>query len=232
MVTASIIIGILLIVCGVSCMAAPVDTFLRAAHLLAILLFAYGIFGIVRFFKRRALVPELVVSILAVAIGFVYLFRPGGTPPVGNLIGLDRFVLTLVALWFLVKGWIYLSASVRTRFLNRKWIWGFLVGLLSILIGVYALTQPVFAAATTGTLIGLCFLECGLELLTVGTTAGFIQAAVNEVEDAVAGAVEEVRSAVRSTADEFRANADTSPAGTADSADGAAGAADDAGSAE
>ena len=42
MVVASIILGMLLFIGGLSCMAAPVDTYLRAAHLLAILLFLYG----------------------------------------------------------------------------------------------------------------------------------------------------------------------------------------------
>lgn len=208
MVIASIILGILLFILGISCMAAPVDTYLRAAHLLAILLFVYGIYGIVRFFKKRIAVPELIISILALVIGFVYLFRPGGTPPVGNLIGLDRFVLTLISLWFLVKGWISLSSSFRTRYFNRKWFWGFITGILSIIIGIYALTQPAFAAATTGTLIGLLYMECGIELLTFGATAGVIQGAVNEVQDTVAGAVEEVRAAVRDNLDEVCGSAD------------------------
>ena len=207
MVIASIIIGILLFIGGLSCMAAPVETYLRAAHLLAILLFVYGIYGIVRYFKKRAVTAELVISILALVIGFVYLFRPGGTPPVGNLIGLDRFVLTIVALWFLIKGWIYLSTSWKTRLINRKWFWGFILGVLSLIIGIYAITQPAFAAATTGTLIGLLYMECGIELLAFGTTAGLIQSAVNEVEDTIAGAVEGAKSAVRSTADELRAKA-------------------------
>ena len=207
MVIASIIIGILLFIGGLSCMAAPVETYLRAAHLLAILLFVYGIYGVVRYFKKRAVTAELVISILALVIGFVYLFRPGGTPPVGNLIGLDRFVLTIVALWFLIKGWIYLSTSWKTRLINRKWFWGFILGVLSLIIGIYAITQPAFAAATTGTLIGLLYMECGIELLAFGTTAGLIQSAVNEVEDTIAGAVEGAKSAVRSTADELRAKA-------------------------
>ena len=207
MVIASIILGMLLFIGGLSCMAAPVDTYLRAAHLLAILLLLYGVYGVVRFFKKRAATAELVISILAVVIGFVYIFRPGGTPPVGNLIGLDRFVLTIVALWFLVKGWIYLSTSWKTRLFNRKWFWGFILGILSIIIGIYAITQPAFAAATTGTLIGLLYMECGIELMAFGTTAGLIQSAVNEVEDAVAGAVEGARSAVRGAADELRAKA-------------------------
>ena len=208
MVIASIIIGILLIIGGISCIAAPVDTYLKAAYLLAVMLLAYGIFGIVRFFKRRALVPEFLVSILAVIIGFVYIYRPGGTPPAGNLIGLDRFVLFVIAAWFLIKGLIYLVLSVRTRFVNRKWIWGFLIGLLSIIVGIYSFMQPTLAAAATGTIIGICFVQCGIEMLFFGTTTGFIRSAINEVENSINSAVEEVRTAARNTVDELRANID------------------------
>ncbi|MBR2794464.1 MAG: hypothetical protein IKE16_07440, partial [Solobacterium sp.] len=70
----------------------------------AAVLFVYGIFGVIRFFQKKARVPEFIVSILAAIIGFVYLFRPGNTPAPGTMMGLDRTVLFLVAAWFLIKG--------------------------------------------------------------------------------------------------------------------------------
>ena len=171
--------------------------------------------------------PEFIVSILAVIIGFVYIFRPGGTPPVGNLIGLDRFVLFVIAAWFLIKGCIYFIVSIRTRFINRNWIWGFIVGLLSIILGIYCFAEPVIAAATTGTLIGILFVQCGLDLLTFGTTAGFLKGVVMEAENTIAGAVEEVRSAARNAADELRADIDASAAAS-ETVDAPADAAEDA----
>ena len=206
MVIASIILGMLLIVGGVACIAAPMDTYLRAAHLLAIALLTYGIFGIVRFFKKKAIVPEFLVSILAVLIGFVYLFRPGGTPPAGNLIGLDHFVLSLVAAWFLIKGAVYLVLSVKSRYVNPKWVWGFLIGLLSVIAGIYFFAQPALAAAATGTVIGICFVQCGIDLLLLGTAVGFIKGTVTEVENSIADAVEGVRSSARNAMDELRAS--------------------------
>lgn len=207
MVIASIIIGILLIIGGFSCMAAPVDAYMRAAHMLAILLFVYGVYGIVSFFKKRLLVPEFIVSILAVVIGFVYLFRPGGTPPAGNLIGLDRVVLFLIAAWFLIKGMIFLVFSIRTRFINRRWIWGFIVGVLSILLGIYSFAEPVLAAASTGTLIGFFFIECGVDLLVFGLVAGFVTGRINDVRNNLADAVEEVHETVRSAAEDLKEEA-------------------------
>ncbi len=207
MVVASIILGILFIISGIFCISAPVETFLGAAYYLAILLFVYGIFGMIRFFRKKSLVLEFVISIIAVVIGFIYVFRPGGTPAVGNLIGLDRFVLFLLAAWFLIKGVITLIVSIKTRFVNKRWIWGVIVGVLSIILGAYCFAQPVFAAATTGTLIGICFVQCGLDFLALGTTVGIIKGTVKGIQKDVAAAKDEIRSAARKAADEFRANA-------------------------
>ena len=77
MAIASIILGIVFIAGGIFCMTAPVNTFMTIMSLFAAMMFVYGIFGIIRFFKRQSLVPEFIVSILAVIVGFVYLFRPG-----------------------------------------------------------------------------------------------------------------------------------------------------------
>ena len=206
MVIASIVIGIALVVAGFSCIGAPIETFMRAAHLLAILLFVYGIYGIIRFFKRKALMPEFIVSLIGVAIGFIYLFRPGGTPPAGNLIGLDRFVLFIIAAFFLIKGIIFFSISIKTRFINRNWIWGFVTGLLSIILGIYCFASPAFAAATTGSLIGICFVESGFELLLFGLMAAYVTGAVNEVKASVASAVEDVKEAARNVADDIKAD--------------------------
>ena len=212
MIIASIIIGILLIIFGVSCMAAPIDTYFGAAYLLAILLFVYGIFGIIRFFKKKTLKGELIVSVLALIIGIVYLFRPGDTPPAGTLIGLDKFVLFIIAAWFLIKGCVNIVTSFKTRLVNRRWIWGFIVGILSVILGLYSFAQPFIAAAATGTLIGLYFAQCGLDLLAVGTTAGAIKGTVRDIDESISGAVEEIKTAARSTVDSLRSDTDAARA--------------------
>ena len=74
----SIILGVLLIVGGVCCMFTPFATFLSAGTMIAIMLFIYGIFGIVRFFQKEVGVLELIASILAIIVGVIAFIRPGG----------------------------------------------------------------------------------------------------------------------------------------------------------
>lgn len=207
MVIASIVLGVLFIIGGIYCMSAPASTYLTVMRLFASLLLVYGIFGIIRFFKRRSLVPEFIASIAAVIIGFVYLFRPGNTPAAGNLLGLDRIVLFLTAAWFLLKGCISVYYSVKTRFYNNRWIYGFISGVLSVILGVYSFMYPSMAAASIGVLVGMWMIQCGIDFVTLGTTIGFIQGTIEEVEREVQETVEEVRSAARNYAEERNARA-------------------------
>ncbi len=200
MLAISVIVGFLFIICGIYSIAAPVGTFFSTTYFLAALMFVYGIFGIIRFFKRRALVPEFIVSILSVVIGFVYLFRPGNTPAVGNLIGFDRVILFLIAGWFLIKGCVNVYLSVRTRFINRRWIIGFLVGLLSIVLGIYSFIYPYNEAAVVGVLIGMWFIESGIDILTFGTTTAYMMNVIDETKREIDQAVDQAVTSAESYA--------------------------------
>ena len=65
----SIILGVILIAGGVFCMFTPLGTFLSAGYMIAIMLFIYGIFGVVRFFQKEAGALELISSILGIIVG-------------------------------------------------------------------------------------------------------------------------------------------------------------------
>ena len=73
MAIASIILGIVFIIGGVYCINTPVNTYFSVMTFFAVMLLVYGIYGIIRFFKRKSLVPEFLISIASVIIGFVYL---------------------------------------------------------------------------------------------------------------------------------------------------------------
>ncbi len=191
MVAVSIILGIVFIIGGIFCMTAPVSTYYGVMLFFATLMLVYGIYGIIRFFKRKALVPEFLISIVSVVLGFVYLFRPGNTPAAGNMIGIDRVVLFLTAAWFLIKGCIDVYYSVKTRFFNNRWVLGFISGILSAILGIYSFIYPSTAATSIGILVGLWEIQCGIDFLTLGTTVGFVQEAVEEMEQEFNNRVEE-----------------------------------------
>ena len=102
----SIILGVIMIVGGVFCMFTPFATFLSAGFMIAIMLFMYGIFGVVRFFQKEAGALELISSILAIIVGVIAIVRPGGA------LVIDGFVLNMVSAWLLVKGLINIIISI------------------------------------------------------------------------------------------------------------------------
>ena len=162
----SIILGVLLVIGGFSCMFTPLATFLSTGFYIAILLLVYGIIGIVRFAKKEAGGLELVVSILALLAGLVAMFRPG------EALVFDRFVLYLIAAWLLVEGIVTVIVSIGSRGKRKGWGWGLFVGILGIIAGLYSFAHPVLTAVTAGMLIGFYFVQAGFDMIALGCAVG------------------------------------------------------------
>ena len=149
----NIILGILLVIGGFSCMFTPFATFLSAGYYIAILLLVYGVFGLVRYFKKESGVLNLIVSILAVVVGTLVI---------------DSLVLTLVAVWMLIQGLVTIIMAFTVRGEQKGWFWGVIVGALAILAGIYSFAHPGLEAMTIGVLLGLYFVEIGFDMIVKG----------------------------------------------------------------
>lgn len=162
----SIIFGVLMIIGGVSCMFTPLATFLSTGYYFAILLLVYGVVGIIRFFKKMAGGLELVVSILAVVVGLIAMFRPGQT------LIFDGMILYFIAAWLLIQGVTTIVLSIQARNERSGWFWGVIAGILGVIAGVYSFAHPVLTAVTAGVLIGLYFIEVGIDMIALGCAIG------------------------------------------------------------
>ena len=164
----SIVLGIILIIGGVCCMFTPFATFLSAGMMIAMMMFIYGITGVVRFFQKDCGVLELISSILAIIVGVIAFVRPGGA------LVIDGFVLNMVSAWLLVKGLINIIISIQARNEIKGWGWGVAIGVLSIVAGVLSFMHPMITALTVGILMGLMFVENGIDMIVFGTALGSI----------------------------------------------------------
>jgi len=162
----SIIFGILMVICGVSCMFTPMATFLSTGYFITILMLVYGVFGIVRFFQKKTGVLDLIVSILAVIVGVVCLVHPFES------LAVDRFILYLIAVWLMVQGLVTIIVSFGARDVKKGWFWGVIVGILGMLAGIYSFAHPFLTAVVEGVLIGLYFVEAGLDMIFMGSAVG------------------------------------------------------------
>ena len=140
--------GILLAVCGFSCMFTPIMTFLETGWFLMILLFVYGIMGIIKAVTQKEYKIQFLFSIISVILGAVILFVPG------LRLMTDGMLIYLMAGWFLLQGIvdIFLSFRQKKRGEGKGWIWTMILGILGLLVGIYSFVHPLFAAFTIGIL--------------------------------------------------------------------------------
>ena len=159
MTVCMIIFGMLMVFCGISLMCTPLATFLSAGYFLGIVMFVYGIFGIVRAFQKQSHVFETVMSVLAVIVGVIAMVRPGST------LLLDAMIVYMAACWFVLRGAVAIMLAVQTKAVNNNWVWGLVLGILSLIIGFYSFAHPGVMALATGVLIGLYFIEAGIDMV-------------------------------------------------------------------
>lgn len=159
----SIILGVLLIIGGVCCMFTPFATFLSAGFIIAIMMFVYGVYGVVRFFNKESGVLELISSILAILVGVIAVVRPGST------LVIDDFVLNMVSAWLVVKGFLNIIIFIRARDEVKGWGWGVAVGVLSVIAGILSFMHPMITALTVGIMMGMFFIENGIDMIVLGS---------------------------------------------------------------
>ncbi len=155
----SVVLGVIMLICGFMCVVTPFATFLFAGYLIGILLLVFGIIGLIMAVSNKSGALQIILCVLAAVVGFIAIVRPGGT------LIIDGILIILVAIWLLLQGIILIVMSVKNRKSNGLWFLGIIVGVLALLLGAYSLGHPMFAAIATGLLIGFYFMQIGLSMI-------------------------------------------------------------------
>ena len=165
MTVLSIIIGILMIICGVSCMFTPLITFLDAGYFIVILVAVYGVTGIVKGIAEKKFGLSFVFSIISVIFGVAVLFFPK------LMLLTDGVLIYMTAAWFVLMGFVAVFSSLGVRKVtgSKFWILQLIFGIIGILLGCYSFFHPAVVAISIGFLIGFYFVEAGITMLV---TAG------------------------------------------------------------
>lgn len=157
-----IILGILMVIGGFSCMFTPVLTFMSTGYFLIILVTVYGVFGIINAIRFKRFGIGFVFSILSVLLGIASFCVP-------NMFLLASGVmLYIVAGWFVVMGIVDIYTSIaitRKAIPTGLWILQLILGIIAVLIGIYSFFRPAALAITEGVLIGIFFIETGLSMM-------------------------------------------------------------------
>jgi uncharacterized membrane protein HdeD (DUF308 family) len=177
MTVLTIIAGICLIITGVAVFFTPVETFFAVGLFLAILFMVYGIFGIIKAFQGRSNIWEILLDILAIIVGVACIFKPGAA------LKFDTVLLYIIAAWFLVEGIFTIIMSIRTKAFNFMWFFGVLIGILSIILAIVSLFNPLFEASVLGVIIGFYFIESGLDMILLGSITGSLKKQAEMIKD-------------------------------------------------
>ena len=156
-----IIFGILMIVCGLSCMITPLVTFMDAGYFIVILVAVYGVIGIIKGISEKRYGVPFVFSILSVVFGVAVLFFP-------KLMMLaDGVLIYMTAAWFVLQGIVsvYMALTLTKATGSKLWILQLIIGIIGILLGCYSFFHPALVTVSIGFLIGFYFLETGFSML-------------------------------------------------------------------
>lgn len=165
MTVVSIILGVLMIICGVSSMFTPIATAATAGYFIVALLLVYGIVGIVKAISDKVYGVNFLFAVISAILGLVVLCVPG------LVLLIDGVLLYVVAAWFIVHGLvsIFLALNAKRISTGKIWICGIVFGIIGVIIGIYSFIHPVALLVAIGVLIGIYFIEVGVSLIVAAT---------------------------------------------------------------
>lgn len=163
--TAIVILGVLMIVGGISLMATPLISFMSAGYYIIILFFVSGVFGLVRGIFEKRYDKDFFFSILSVVLGLVGLLVPGAA-------GMGNYVLLyMAAAWFFIHGILTIVTAIRNRNEGAgggATVLSVVLGALELILAVYSVAHPAVLAVGLGLLIGFYFIESGVNTISTG----------------------------------------------------------------
>lgn len=165
-----IILSILLIIGGVSCMVTPVDTFSMLGWLAGFAIIISGITAIFRYAsgKDGRSVWEMIGGIAGVLFGgFIVInsFAQFAT---------NMVIAYAAALWLLISGITGIVEALNLRKINQElpnafrtasWLVVMILGVATAVIGVICIFQPMITILSVGLLIGVSILISGIKTL-------------------------------------------------------------------
>lgn len=159
----TIILGIIMAICGISCICTPVITFMEAGYFLVILLLIYGIAAVVRAIMDKEYGLPFLFGIISLILAIVIMVVPG------LKLLTEGMLVYVMAVWFLLQGVVNIFISLKQKKLpeGKGWIWTMIFGIIGVLVGIYSLMHPMLMAFTAGILVGVYFIESGISMIVM-----------------------------------------------------------------
>ncbi|MBQ6152432.1 MAG: DUF308 domain-containing protein [Ruminococcus sp.] len=161
MTVLSIILGVLLIIGGIVCLATPIGTAFSLMYFFMILLFVMGIFSFIRCIVYKEFGIEFAFAIITMIAGLLILFSPYAT------FITELVMIYIMAGWLVVRGIVGIVMAVKVKPLTSGGLFAaaLIISILTILAGIYSFFHPVFFGGFLGLLAGCFFIVAGVDLI-------------------------------------------------------------------
>ena len=165
-----IVLSVLMLICGVQCVAAPVQTFSALGWLAGAAIVVVGVAAIFRYAAGRdgRSVWELVGGVAGVPFGILIVANAFAQ------FATNMVIAYAAAVWLLVYGACGVAEALDLRRLNQalpsqmrtaSWLVVMLLGVVTAAMGVICLIQPMVTMLSVGLLIGVSILIAGIKTL-------------------------------------------------------------------
>lgn len=162
-----IILGVLLMICGVYFMFRPMLAAGTLGQILGVILIINGIASTVIWFKTKDYPTTsswlVVGGIASIIFGCIYLANPYVK------VFTQTFLLYFIAAGFVVGGICRIIGSFKIKDAAKNWWVGLLMGILFVIAGICSFAQPLGLALAIGLLLGINMLICGIDMITLSS---------------------------------------------------------------
>lgn len=167
-----IIFSIIMIICGIYCLVTPIQTFSALGWIAGIAVIATGVAAIFRYASHKAgrNIWDLIGGIIGVLVG-VFITINSFAQFATNMV-----IAYAVALWLLIYGICGIGDANSLRKINKEipdafrtasWLVVMILSILTAVLGVICIFQPMVAAFSVGLLIGISILISGVKTLVL-----------------------------------------------------------------
>ena len=167
-----IIVGVLIVILGISCFLTPIDTFGITGWLITFALVIDGVTKVLMWNDGRKIGVKdtwlLIGGILSIVLGIIMMGS------VAARVAVDIFVAYLLGIWLFAGGIVRIVRSFQMRkvqktlggALGSNWDVAFIAGVVMTVLGIFCVANPVIMMVAVGWGIGFSFVIEGIGLIT------------------------------------------------------------------
>lgn len=167
-----IILGILMILGGIACLAIPALTAFSVMYFYMVLMFVVGLVMLIRCFVYKRYGLELFFAIISLIAGCFMVFSPN------TAFATEVVLLYITAGWLVFRGIVGIVNAISARRIlgGGMFVLALIVSILVIVAGIYSFAHPIFFAGMLGILASCYFIVEGVDMILAGCIGKQIEA--------------------------------------------------------